>query len=260
MHQWGILVAAGDINAEEVHVDWVLLPHAVQQHRHLDAVVHGDGDLLLLDDGDPHTETQEVDVSAARRQVRPGAAQSQCLWLPVLGDFSGRRPGEGVVVPAVGHVDAGGADGHPDALGPVVDGDGAKVGVEFVFPHLLGADQLTVNGQTFNRGVLTTHQICGNLLMEPCTCSAVRNQVEDVAWFGVDVEADVHVASGQVDDEVRVVIHWRRKVMFKNKQLGVVFMRTLPMVTRFGKVHSSGPFSAWLGGAVVVIWTQGGGW
>lgn len=28
--------------------------------------------------------------------------------------------------------------------------------------------------------------------------------------FGVDVEADVHVASGQVDDEVGVVIHWVR--------------------------------------------------
>lgn len=48
---------------------------------------------------------------------------------------------------------------------------------------------------------------------------------------------------------------------FKNTQLGVVYiMQTLPMVTRFGKVHSSGPFSAWLGGAGVVIWTQGGGW
>lgn len=130
-----------------------------------------------------------------------------------------------MVVPAVGHVDAGGADGHPDALGLVVDGDGAKVGVEFAFPHLLGADQLPVNGQTFDRGALTTHQICGNVLKEPCTCSAVRNQVEDVARFGVDVEADVHVASGQVDDEVRVVIHWRRNVMFKNrnKQLGCCF-------------------------------------
>lgn len=79
VHQWGILVVAGDINAQEVDVDWVFLPHAVQQHRHLDAVVHGDGDLLLLDDGDPHTETQEVDVSAASRQVGPGAALSQCL-------------------------------------------------------------------------------------------------------------------------------------------------------------------------------------
>lgn len=28
--------------------------------------------------------------------------------------------------------------------------------------------------------------------------------------FGVDVEADVRVASPQVDDEVRVVIHWVR--------------------------------------------------
>lgn len=42
----------------------------------------------------------------------------------------------------------------------------------------------------------------------PGTCSAVRNQVENVARFGVNVEADVRVASGQVDDEVGVVIHW----------------------------------------------------
>lgn len=31
-----------------------------------------------------------------------------------------------------------------------------------------------------------------------------------MARFGVDVEADVHVASGQVDDEVRVVVDWGR--------------------------------------------------
>lgn len=42
------------------------------------------------------------------------------------------------------------------------------------------------------------------------TCSSVRHQVENVTRCGVDVEADVHVASGQVDDEVRVVIHWVR--------------------------------------------------
>lgn len=28
--------------------------------------------------------------------------------------------------------------------------------------------------------------------------------------FGVNVEADVHVTSGQMDDEVRVIIHWKR--------------------------------------------------
>lgn len=45
------------------------------------------------------------------------------------------------------------------------------------------------------------------------TCSRVRHQVEDMSRLGVDVEADVHVASRQVDDEVRVVIHWRRKII-----------------------------------------------
>ncbi len=28
------------------------------------------------------------------------------------------------------------------------------------------------------------------------TCSRIWNQVEDVSWFGVNVEADVHVAFG----------------------------------------------------------------
>lgn len=32
-----------------------------------------------------------------------------------------------------------------------------------------------------------------------------------MSWLGVDVKTDVHVASRQVDDEVRVVIHWRRR-------------------------------------------------
>lgn len=95
----------------------------------------------------------------------------------------------------------------------MVDGDGAKVGLDFVILHLLGADQLTVNGQTFNTRASATRQIPGNVLKKPGTCPAVRDQAEDVARFGVDVEADVHVASGQVDDEVGVVIDWRRKVM-----------------------------------------------
>lgn len=42
------------------------------------------------------------------------------------------------------------------------------------------------------------------------TCSTVGHQVEDVPGLGVDVEADVHLVPGQVDDEVRVVLHWRR--------------------------------------------------
>lgn len=36
-----------------------------------------------------------------------------------------------------------------------------------------------------------------------------------MAGFGVDVEADVHVASGQVDDEVGVVIHWVRNTEYR---------------------------------------------
>ena len=129
--------------------------------------------------------------------------------LPVLRHVGARRPGERVVVPAVGHVDGGGADGDADAVGLVVGGDGAEVGVQFVSPRLLGADQLTVDGQTFNGRALASGPAT-RWRRTSATCSAVRHQVEDVSRAGVDVEADVHVASGQVYDEVRVVIHWRR--------------------------------------------------
>lgn len=47
-------------------------------------------------------------------------------------------------------------------------------------------------------------------LVQCNTCSSVRHKIEDVTKFGVDVEADVHVTCRQVDDEVRVVIHWMR--------------------------------------------------
>lgn len=57
-----------------------------------------------------------------------------------------------MVVPAVAHVDAGRADGHTDPIGLVVDGDGAKVGVEFVLVPPLGADQLTVHHQAYGGG------------------------------------------------------------------------------------------------------------
>lgn len=90
-----------------------------------------------------------------------GQIGGRWVGLPILRDLSGRRPGEGVVVPAVGHVDADGADGHADAVGLVVDGDGAKVGVQFVFLRLLRADQLTVDGQTFNTGALATRRTPG---------------------------------------------------------------------------------------------------
>lgn len=62
-----------------------------------------------------------------------------------------------MVVPAVGHVDADGADGHADSVGLVVDGDGAKVGVQFAFVHLLRANQLTVHHHTFRTGERVTN-------------------------------------------------------------------------------------------------------
>lgn len=51
------------------------------------------------------------------------------------------------------------------------------------------------------------------------TCSWVRHQVEDMSRLGVDIKADVHVASRQVDDEVRVVIHWRRRRKWRRRKV-----------------------------------------
>lgn len=81
-----------------------------------------------------------------------------CWFLPVLYDFRRGAPGEGVVVPAVRHGDAVSADGHADSIRLVVDGDDAKVGVQFVFFHLLRADQLTVHHQTFGTRKLRVNQ------------------------------------------------------------------------------------------------------
>lgn len=126
-----------------------------------------------------------------------------------------------MVVRAISHVDADGADGHADPIRLVVDGDGAKVGVQFVFEHPLRADQLTVHHNTFRTRVLPTqqtqdHTALGHKMLTHhvflhvgvnSTCPPVRHQVQNVTRFGVDVKADVHVASVQVDDEVGVVIH-----------------------------------------------------
>lgn len=84
--------------------------------------------------------------------------------LPVLSDDGRGRPAEAVVVPAVAHVDAGRADGHADPVGLVVDGDGAKVGVEFVLVPPLGANQLTVHHQAYGGGGAEGYQSIGNSL------------------------------------------------------------------------------------------------
>ncbi len=77
---------------------------------------------------------------------------SAVWWLPILCDVSCGPPGEGVVVPAVGHDDADGADSHADSIRLVVNWDGAEVCVQFVFVHLLGANQLTVHRHTLKTG------------------------------------------------------------------------------------------------------------
>lgn len=43
-----------------------------------------------------------------------------------------------------------------------------------------------------------------------------------MARFGVDVEADVHVASRQADDEVRVSVHWMTN---KDSEHGNLFLQ-----------------------------------
>ena len=51
-----------------------------------------------------------------------------------------------------------------------------------------------------SRGHMTSTGLWG-------TCAGVGDQVQDVSGFRVDVEADVHLGPGQVDDEVGVVLH-----------------------------------------------------
>lgn len=136
-------------------MDRMLLPHPVQQHHHLDAVVDGDGDVRVLHDGDAHPERAGGE---SERGPVPGRRLGGGAGLPVLRDLSRGSPGEGAVVPAGAHVDPGGADAHADPVRLVVDGDGAKVGVQFVLLRLLGANQLTVDGQTFNTGALAARR------------------------------------------------------------------------------------------------------
>ena len=54
--QRGVLVVGGDVDAQVVHVDGVLLPHAVKQHHHPDVVVDAHRNVGLLHDGDLHAE------------------------------------------------------------------------------------------------------------------------------------------------------------------------------------------------------------
>lgn len=69
--------------------------------------------------------------------------------LPVLAEVGRGRPAEGVVGPAVGHSHshARRAHGHTDPVRLVVDGDNAKIGLEFFLQGLLGTNQLTIHHQ-----------------------------------------------------------------------------------------------------------------
>lgn len=130
-----------------------------------------------------------------------------------MAEAGGGGPAEGAVGPAVGHDHAGRVHGHADPVRLVVDGDHPKVGLEFVLQALLGANQPSVHHQAC-RGQQRRSEggaSDGLLPTQPTgalgTCSRVRHQVEDVSRLGVDVEADVHVASGEVHDEVGIVVH-----------------------------------------------------
>lgn len=60
MDQRGVVVVVGDVDAEEVHIDWVFLPYAVQQHYHPDVTIYDDGHLRVLHDGNPHTTIRNM--------------------------------------------------------------------------------------------------------------------------------------------------------------------------------------------------------
>lgn len=77
--QSGVLVVIRDVDAQEVHVDGVFLPHAVQQTGHLDAVVDGDCDVRVLHDGNPHPETHENNL----RQTYPDVGSDAAVFKTV---------------------------------------------------------------------------------------------------------------------------------------------------------------------------------
>lgn len=59
MNQRGVRVVVVNVDAQEVHVDRVFLPHAVKQHHHADVIVYDDGNVRVLEDGNPHAENTQ---------------------------------------------------------------------------------------------------------------------------------------------------------------------------------------------------------
>lgn len=91
-------------------------------------------------------EKNETVREAVRGRMASGGGRRLAV-LPILAEVGRGGPAEGVVGPAIVYGHAGRAHGHADPVGLVVDGDHAKVGLEFVLQALLGADQLTVHHQ-----------------------------------------------------------------------------------------------------------------
>lgn len=58
MDQSRILVVVGNVNAQEVNIDGMFLPHAVKQHHHLDVVVYCDVDVGVPHNGHAHPERE----------------------------------------------------------------------------------------------------------------------------------------------------------------------------------------------------------
>lgn len=146
MHQRRVLVVFMDVDTQEVHIDWMSLPHAVKQHHHTDVVIYDHGNMGVLHNGHCHSNKKKKVNQSFGDQVTCGGGRRLAL-LPVLAEVGGGRPAEGVVRRAVGHGQARRAHGHADPVRLVEDGDHAKIGLEFFLQALLGTNQLTVHHQ-----------------------------------------------------------------------------------------------------------------
>uniref|UniRef100_A0A0E9X5X8 Uncharacterized protein n=1 Tax=Anguilla anguilla TaxID=7936 RepID=A0A0E9X5X8_ANGAN len=60
VHGGGVLVGVRNVESQEVHTDWVLLPHAVEQDHHRDLVIDCDCHLRVLHDRHFHSAERGI--------------------------------------------------------------------------------------------------------------------------------------------------------------------------------------------------------
>lgn len=145
----GVLVSAGHVESQKIHVERMLLPYAMQQHHHWDLAINRHSQLALFLDGNyrPDVQTEfikgvvRVQCGERLQTLKVGGKNSERVQMntlvPLKDEISCGSPGKRVLVFAFHQVDLAGAHHYvqPQRFG--VDGDGAKVCVQFVVFHFL---------------------------------------------------------------------------------------------------------------------------